>query len=59
MFTVACLVDALIVIQTRTGQIIGSPEKIAYKQGFISREQLDELALPLKKSGYGDYLSSL
>lgn len=51
--------DFVRVIQTRTGQIIGSPEKIAYKQGFISREQLDELALPLKKSGYGDYLSSL
>ena len=51
--------DFVRVIQTRTGQIIGSPEKIAYKQGFISHEQLDELARPLKKSGYGNYLSSL
>lgn len=48
--------DFVRVIQTRTGQIIGSPEKIAYKQGFISHEQLDELARPLKKSGYGNYL---
>lgn len=48
--------DFVRVIQTRTGQIIGSPEKIAYKQGFISREQLDALAKPLKKSGYGNYL---
>ena len=37
--------DFVRVIQTRTGQIIGSPEKIAYKQGFISHEQLDELPL--------------
>ena len=51
--------DFVRVIQTRTGQIIGSPEKIAYKRGFISHEQLDELARPLKKSGYGNYLSSL
>ena len=51
--------DFVRVIQTRTGQIIGSPEKIAYKQGFIRHEQLDELARPLKKSGYGNYLSSL
>ena len=51
--------DFVRVIQTRTEQIIGSPEKIAYKQGFISHEQLDELARPLKKSGYGNYLSSL
>ena len=51
--------DFVRVVQTRTGQIIGSPEKIAYKQGFISHEQLDELARPLKKSGYGNYLSSL
>ena len=51
--------DFVRVIQTRTGQIIGSPEKIAHEQGFISREQLNELAQPLKKSGYGNYLSSL
>lgn len=48
--------DYVRVIQTRTGQIIGSPELAAYKEGFINREQLAELAEPLKKSGYGEYL---
>ena len=48
--------DYVRVIQTRTGQIIGSPEKIANEQGFISTEQLNQLAEPLKKSGYGTYL---
>lgn len=48
--------DYVRVIQKRTGQIIGSPEATAYEQGFISREQLLELAEPLKKSGYGEYL---
>ncbi len=49
--------DYVRVIQKRTGQIIGSPEKVAYEQGFISSEQLKEIAQPLKKSGYGNYLS--
>lgn len=48
--------DYVRVIQRRTGQIIGSPEKVAYEQGFITKEQLDALATPLKKSGYGTYL---
>lgn len=48
--------DYVRVIQKRTGQIIGSPEKIAYEQGFISGDQLREQAEPLKKSGYGLYL---
>lgn len=48
--------DYVRVIQKRTGQIIGSPEKIAHEQGFISDEQLAELSEPLKKSGYGEYL---
>ena len=48
--------DYVKVIQNRTGQIIGSPEKVAYEQGFITREQLQVLASPLKKSGYGRYL---
>ena len=51
--------DYVRVIQTRTGQIIGSPEATAYKEGFITKEQLAELAEPLKKSGYGEYLESL
>ena len=50
--------DFVRVLQKRTGQIIGSPEKIAYEQGFINQEQLQNLANPLKKSGYGKYLNS-
>ncbi len=48
--------DYIRVVQTRTGQIIGSPELAAYKEGFIDKTQLSELAEPLKKSGYGEYL---
>ena len=47
--------DFVRVLQKRTGQIIGSPEKIAYEQGFITKKQLQNLAEPLKKSGYGKY----
>ncbi len=57
--TIASLSDAtdyVRVLQNRTGQIIGSPEKIAHEQGFISNEKLAEHADALKKSGYGDYL---
>lgn len=49
--------DYVRVLQNRTGQIIGSPEKIAYEQGFINSDRLQELAEPLKKSGYGKYLN--
>lgn len=51
--------DYIRVIQTRTGLIIGSPEEVAYREGFIDKEQLLKLAEPLKKSGYGEYLFSL
>jgi glucose-1-phosphate thymidylyltransferase len=51
--------DYIRVVQTRTGQIIGSPEVAAYNEGFIDKEQLTELAEPLKKSGYGDYLINI
>jgi glucose-1-phosphate thymidylyltransferase len=44
------------VLQKRTGIIISSPEAIAYQEGFITRDQLQVLAEPLKKSGYGQYL---
>jgi glucose-1-phosphate thymidylyltransferase len=47
------------VLQTRTGQIIASPEAVAYSEHFITREQLRALAEPLKKSGYGSYLQKI
>lgn len=45
------------VIQKRTGQIIGSPEKIAHTEGYINDQQLQILQKDLMKSGYGNYLS--
>jgi glucose-1-phosphate thymidylyltransferase len=47
------------VIEKRTGIKIGCVEEIAYRQGFIDKVQLQSIAEPLKKSGYGDYLLSL
>ncbi len=44
------------VIEERQGLKIGCIEEIAYKMGFISREQLISIATPLTKSGYGTYL---
>ena len=48
--------DYVKVLQKRTGQIIGSPENIAHEEGFITTEQVNQLAEQLKKSGYGNYL---
>ena len=48
--------DYVRVLQKRTGQIIGSPEFVAHREGHLSNEQLAEIAEPLKKSGYGNYL---
>lgn len=47
------------VIEARTGIKIGCPEAIAYLNGFITREKLLEIAEPLKKSGYGEYLAKI
>lgn len=47
------------VIEERQGLKIGCIEETAYKNGFISAQQLKALALPLVKSGYGDYLLNL
>lgn len=43
-------------IERRQGLSIASPEEIAYRQGFIGAEQLEALAGPIAKSGYGKYL---
>lgn len=51
--------DYVKVLQKRTGKIIGSPENIAQREGFITEDQLSTLAEPLKKSGYGEYLTRL
>lgn len=47
------------VMEKRTGTKIGCPEEIAWQEGFISKKQLQKLAEPLKKSGYGQYLIGL
>ena len=46
-------------IERRQGLSIASPEEIAFRQGFITHEQLEALAQPIAKSGYGKYLLSI
>ncbi len=43
-------------IEKKTGLMIGCIEEIAYRNGWISRQQLKELAHPLRKTDYGRYL---
>ena len=47
------------VIEERQGMKIGCIEEIAFRRGFINEEQLEKLAQPLLKSGYGNYLLKL
>lgn len=45
------------VIEERQGMKIGAIEEVAYRMGYITKEKLLKIAEPLRKSGYGEYLS--
>jgi glucose-1-phosphate thymidylyltransferase len=46
-------------LQTRQGLMVACPEEIAYRQGWISAEDVLQLAAPLKKNAYGQYLEKM
>ena len=51
--------DFVAAFQKRQGLYISCIEEIAYKQGFIDKEQLLKLAAPLMKTAYGQYLTDV
>ena len=60
--TYESLIDAsnfIATIERRQGLKVACPEEIAYRKGFINAEQLEKLAQPLAKNGYGQYLLGL
>lgn len=60
--THASLLDAATYVritEERQGLKIACPEEIAWRQGFITADRLREIAEPLRKSGYGEYLLAL
>ncbi|MDP5103801.1 MAG: glucose-1-phosphate thymidylyltransferase RfbA [Erythrobacter sp.] len=60
--THASLLDAATYVritEERQGLKIACPEEIAWRQGFITADRLREIAEPLRKSGYGEYLLNL
>ncbi len=60
--THSSLLDAALYVritEERQGLKICCPEEICWRQGFIDDAQLEALAAPLRKSGYGDYLMAL
>ena len=57
--TLDSLLDAanfVAAIEKRQGLKVCCPEEVAFRMGYINADKLAELAAPLKKSGYGDYL---
>jgi len=56
------LIEASVFVQTiekRQGLKIACPEEIAYRMGYIGRDALAALAVPLTNSSYGKYLESV
>lgn len=56
------LIEASLYVQTlekRQGLKVACPEEVAYRMGYINAMQLETLALPLMKSGYGQYLKRI